>query len=105
MLRYALPVAAAIGLAGLAQGQTQAALTRGKAIAERVCAGCHAINDKQGSIVQGGDVPSFRAIAARPYKTPESLQAAIMTPRHPMPAIPLEVNEIRDVAAYIQSLK
>jgi hypothetical protein len=28
-----------------------------------------------------------------------------MTPRHPMPAIPLELSEIRDVVDYIQSLK
>jgi hypothetical protein len=53
----------------------------------------------------GTDVPSFRAIAAKPYGTPESLKAYIMTPRHPMPAIPLELNEIRDVVDYIQSLK
>jgi len=28
-----------------------------------------------------------------------------MTPRHPMPAIPLELNEIRDVVDYIKSLR
>jgi mono/diheme cytochrome c family protein len=98
-------MAAAIGVASPAQGQTQAAVARGKALAERVCAGCHAINDKSGSTAQAADVPSFRAIADRPYKTAESLQAAIMTPRHPMPAIPLELAEIRDVVAYIRSLK
>jgi hypothetical protein len=55
----------------------------------------------------GTDVPRFRALANRPYGTPESLQAYIMTPRHPRPAIPLELNEklneIRDVVDYIQS--
>jgi mono/diheme cytochrome c family protein len=104
-LWYALMVAAVVALVSPAEGQTQAAAARGKALAERVCAGCHAINDKQGSTAQAADVPSFRAIADRPYRTAESLQAAIMTPRHPMPAIPLELAEIRDVAAYIQSLK
>jgi mono/diheme cytochrome c family protein len=98
-------MAALVALLAPAHAQTQATLARGKEIAERVCAGCHAVNDKQGSTVQGTDVPSFRAIAGRPYKTPESLQAVIMTPRHPMPAIPLELAEIRDVVAYIQSLK
>jgi mono/diheme cytochrome c family protein len=106
MLLSALPVAAVLGLTGLpAHGQTQATVARGKEIAERVCAGCHAIDGRQGSTVQGTDVPSFRALADRPYRTPESLQAIIMTPRHPMPAIPLELSEIRDVIAYIQSLK
>jgi mono/diheme cytochrome c family protein len=102
----ALLVAAVLGLAcPAAQAQTQAAIARGREIAERVCAGCHAIDNQKGGTVQGTDVPSFRALANRPYRTPESLRAFIMTPRHPMPAIPLELNEIRDVVAYIQSLK
>lgn len=53
----------------------------------------------------GTGAPSFRALADKPYRTPESLQAYIMTPRHPMPAIPLEFNEIKDVVDYIRSLK
>jgi mono/diheme cytochrome c family protein len=106
MLLVALQVAAAQGLACLpAHGQTQATVARGKDIAERFCAGCHAIDGRQGSTVQGIDVPSFRALADRPYRTPERLQSFIMTPRHPMPAIPLELSEIRDVIAYIRSLK
>jgi mono/diheme cytochrome c family protein len=102
----ALSVAAALGL-GLARSyaQTPATVARGKDIAERVCAGCHAIDGRQGGTVMGADVPSFRALADRPYRTPESLQAYIMAPRHPMPAIPLELNEIRDVVDYIQSLR
>jgi mono/diheme cytochrome c family protein len=106
MLLSALQIAAALGLAGpTAHGQTEAAVARGKEIAERVCAGCHAIDGRHGSTVQGTDVPSFVALAGRPYRTPERLQAFIMTPRHPMPAIPLELSEIRDIVAYIQSLK
>jgi mono/diheme cytochrome c family protein len=101
-----LPVAATLGLAlAGSYAQTPATVARGKDIAERVCAGCHAIDGRQGGTVMGADVPSFRALADRPYRTPESLQAYIMTPRHPMPAIPLELNEIRDVVDYIQSLK
>jgi mono/diheme cytochrome c family protein len=91
-----------------AQAQTQvqlASAARGKEIAERVCSGCHAVNEGQASTYQGTDVPSFRALASRPRQTPEKLQAFIMTPRHPMPAIPLELKEIRDVVTYIESLK
>jgi mono/diheme cytochrome c family protein len=97
-------VAAAIAFSGAAHGQTQASVMRGKDIAERACAGCHAIDARQGGTVMGTDVPSFRTLAQRP-RTAESIQAHIMTPRHPMPAIPLELNEIRDVVDYIQSLK
>jgi mono/diheme cytochrome c family protein len=106
MLLHALQIAAALGLCGsTALAQTQTAVAQGKEIAERVCAGCHAIDGRQGNMVQGTDVPSFIALAGRPGRTPERLQAFIMTPRHPMPAIPLELSEIRDIVAYIESLK
>jgi mono/diheme cytochrome c family protein len=103
---HTLSIAAALGLS-LAQSyaQTPATLARGKDIAERACAGCHVIDGRQGGTVMGTDVPTFRALADKPFHTPESLQAYIMTPRHPMPAIPLELNEIRDVVDYIRSLK
>ena len=103
---YTLSIAAAVGLAlAGSYAQTPATVARGREIAERVCAGCHAIDGREGGTVMGTDVPSFRALAGKPYRTPERLQAYIMTPRHPMPAIPLELNEIRDVVDYIQSLK
>jgi mono/diheme cytochrome c family protein len=105
-LLYAMPFTGALALVCTETGaQTPASVARGKEIAERVCAGCHAMPDGQGSKVQGTDVPSFLAIAGRPARTPENLQVFIMTPRHPMPAIPLELGEIRDVVAYIESLK
>jgi mono/diheme cytochrome c family protein len=63
------------------------------------------MNGGQGSIVQGTAVPSFRALANGPYRTPESLQTFIMTPRHPMPAMPLDLAEIKAIVDYIQSLK
>jgi mono/diheme cytochrome c family protein len=104
-LHTLLAVAALVPAGSAAYGQTQASVARGRDIAERACAGCHAIDGRQGGTVLGTDVPSFRALAGRPHRTPESLQAYIMTPRHPMPAIPLELNEIRDVVDYIKSLK
>jgi mono/diheme cytochrome c family protein len=100
-----LHVAATLGtLAQAAHAQTQSAIVRGQGIAERACAGCHAINGSAGAVIQGRDVPTFRAIAGRSW-TPERLQAFIATPHRPMPAIPLGMSEIRDVAAYILSLK
>jgi mono/diheme cytochrome c family protein len=98
-------VAVALGLPLASYAQTPATIARGKDIAERACAGCHAIDGRQDGTVVGADVPSFRALANRPDRTPERLQAYIMTPRHPMPAIPLQLSEIRDVVDYIQSLK
>jgi mono/diheme cytochrome c family protein len=100
-----LQVAAALGgLAQQAHAQTQSAIVRGQGIAERACAGCHATNGSAGSTIQGRNVPTFRAIAGQGW-TPQRLQAFITTPHRPMPAIPLDMSEIRDVVAYILSLK
>ena len=106
MLLRTLHVAVALCAASpAAHGQTPSAVARGQDIAERACAGCHAINGRQGSTIQSTDVPSFRAIAARPNQTPQKLHGFIVTPHRPMPAIPLTLAEINDVAAYILSLK
>jgi mono/diheme cytochrome c family protein len=88
-----------------AHGQTSSAIVRGQEIAERACAGCHAINSGQRSTIQGTEVPSFKAIATRPNQTPQRLHSFIMTPHRPMPGIPLTLAEVNDVAAYILSLK
>jgi mono/diheme cytochrome c family protein len=92
-------------LAAGAHAQTRATIAHGQEIAQRLCAGCHAIDGSEGSTIQGTAAPSFRALADRPYQTAESLQAFILTPGHPMPAMPLELAEIRDLVAYIRSLK
>lgn len=104
VLRRSLGVAGALcALAQAADAQTLSAVGRGQEIAQRACAGCHAIDGSAGSIIEGRAVPTFRAIAGRGW-TQERLQAFITTPHRPMPAIPLEMSEIRDVVAYILSL-
>ncbi len=106
MLLRALHVAVALcALGSAAHGQTRSAVVRGHDLAEQTCAGCHAMDAGQGSTTQGTRVPSFRAIAGRPNISAERLQALIMTPRHPMPAIPLGLGEINDLVAYIRSLR
>jgi mono/diheme cytochrome c family protein len=105
-LQCLLPLALGLlALAPSAHAQNAASIVRGKEIAERACSGCHAIDTAKGTVFQGADVPSFRAIAARPKQTAERLETYVMVPHRPMPAIPLEVSEIRDVVAYILSLK
>ncbi len=93
-----------LGFAGAAHGQTDAGAARGKAIAEQACAGCHAMEGRQGSTIQGTPAPAFRAIAGQ-SRTAERLKDIVTTPPHPMPAIPLGVSEVNDIVAYIRSLK
>jgi mono/diheme cytochrome c family protein len=104
LLRLAGLAAVACSLALAAAAQTPSNVMRGQGIAERACAGCHAMNGGSGTIIQGRDVPSFRAIAGLGWSA-ERLQAFITTPHRPMPATPLDASEVRDLADYILSLK
>jgi mono/diheme cytochrome c family protein len=75
----------------------------GHELAERLCTNCHAV--APGSTSGRSDVPSFTTIAKLPGLTPERLVGAIIIPHPPMPGIPLTTSEIRDIVAYIISLR
>jgi mono/diheme cytochrome c family protein len=96
-------VLGAMSVAVLAQ--TAASIARGKDLAERACAGCHAITGNEPRTIQGRLVPSLTSIAGGPNATTERLKAIISTPRHPMPATNLALSEINDLTAYIRSLQ
>jgi mono/diheme cytochrome c family protein len=78
-------------------------ISRGKLLAERACGGCHDINGEPDNRTQG--TPAFRNIAGRSINTPERLVSFLMIPHRPMPALPLDASEMRDIVAYIVSLK
>jgi mono/diheme cytochrome c family protein len=100
--RLAMAVSAMVSGVSLAgDAQTPAAVGRGQFIVEERCAGCH----KLGATVQGTAAPSFIALAARSNLTAERLKDLITTPKHPMPAAPLEPAELDAVVAYIRSLR
>jgi cytochrome c len=50
-------------------------------------------------------VPSFPAIAGRTGITAEHLAGRIIVPHPAMPGVPLTAAEIRDIIAYILTLK
>jgi mono/diheme cytochrome c family protein len=76
---------------------------KGHQLAERLCAICHSVTP--GSTSGRPDVPSFAVIAKLPNLTPERLVGAIILPHPPMPGVALTTEEIRDVVAYIMSLR
>jgi mono/diheme cytochrome c family protein len=76
---------------------------KGKALAERLCTNCHLVGDEQSHA--NVDIPSFREIANQEGQTSGAIMARIIIPKHPMPAIPLEKNELADLAAYILTLR
>jgi|GEM_PF-1518555 len=76
---------------------------RGKQLSQKLCSNCHLVYGGQTRAV--ADVPSFREIANREGQTEGSVMAKIIIPKHPMPVIPIEQSELRDIAAYVMSLR
>ena len=76
---------------------------RGRALAERFCAKCHAV--APGRTGPEPAVPSFMRMAADPEQTRSSLRQFITLPHYEMEPQTLTSAEIDDVIAYILSLK
>jgi mono/diheme cytochrome c family protein len=98
-------VAAALAIttgAGAAQEIGQA--SRGLALAQRLCAECHAIQ-KEYARSPNANAPRFQAIASTPGMTAMALSAALNTSHQSMPNVLLAADEQADIIAYILSLK
>lgn len=89
----------------MAQAQPTGDPGHGHSLAREFCSSCHLVDREQPGPVPDG-VPSFMAIAGRPAASEDHVLAALIGPPHPpMPDPPLERREMRDVAAYILSLR
>lgn len=97
----AIVIAAAAALAaGGAAAQDAAA---GRALAERWCAACHVVVERQGAATD--IAPAFSAIAADAGRTDAWLRGWISDPHPPMPDPGLSRAQIDDVVAYLSSLR
>lgn len=76
----------------------------GKVLALKVCSTCHAVAGQQTRPAMDS-APSFPVIARDPAVTEAGLHAFLQTPHSVMPDLILSRDEIRDVIAYIMSLK
>jgi mono/diheme cytochrome c family protein len=77
---------------------------RGLALAQQICAQCHAVQRNQARS-PNEDAPRFQAIASVPGMTSIALSAALNTSHRTMPNIMLQPDERADIIAYILSLK
>jgi cytochrome c len=77
---------------------------RGQALAQRLCANCHAVGPKSPNTARA-DIPSFHSIASRDGTTAQRLAGAIIIPHPAMPGVQLTMAEIREIVVYILSLK
>jgi mono/diheme cytochrome c family protein len=107
--KCAVAIAVAVGCAMVvdpARAQTKTAdAGRGRVVADRLCMGCHVTSAEPGATTANSDVPSFAAIARRPDTSAERLAGRIIVPHPAMPNTQLTVAEIRDVIAYILTMK
>jgi mono/diheme cytochrome c family protein len=76
---------------------------RGQTIATTWCSSCHVVARAQGTAVV--DVPTFASIAQRLPSDLDVLAAFVANPHPPMPNLSLSRQDIRDVLAYIATLK
>jgi mono/diheme cytochrome c family protein len=103
-MRSAITIASM--LAGLAPAAAQEAGDPrvGLDVARESCATCHAIlrvEDRS----PNPDAPSFSHIANVPGMTAMALHVALQSPHKTMPNVMLEPDELRNLIAYILTLK
>lgn len=79
---------------------------RGGDLAAQHCAGCHEATASKGRVRSGRYVPSLREIANAPHYSSVRLRRIIAVPPHrDMTKVPLEAQDISDIAGYIRSLR
>lgn len=83
--------------------QDNSPVQRGRAVAERRCAGCHAVQTGE-TVSPNAAAVSFSRVAALSGVTELALQARLQTSHQTMPNLILDADEMRDVIAYILSL-
>ncbi len=77
--------------------------SEGEAIARLWCSGCHIVAADQ--VVGRTDLPTFPTIAMRSPDAITALAAFLADPHPPMPNMSLTREEIRNILAYIESLR
>lgn len=104
----ALALASAVSAGTLARAEDDAApppsAEAGRALTQKLCAGCHVIGTDGPSAVTAG-IPTFKGIADKPGQTAENIERKLIAPHAPMPDISLSYREIDDIIAFLDSLR
>jgi mono/diheme cytochrome c family protein len=77
---------------------------RGLETARKLCASCHIVEESQKGAAQPG-IPSFRYMANRDGQSEANLRENMIHPFPPMTDTHLTLKEIKNISAYILSLK
>jgi len=104
-MKTKMTLAAAMLLASPCAAKAQEAdVAAGAAYAEKICATCHAVlaNEQVSPLPQA---PTFQSVADTPGMTELALTVWLQSSHPTMPNIILKPDDMRNVVAYIRSLK
>jgi mono/diheme cytochrome c family protein len=90
--------------AGSVHAQDAGNPLKGEAFARQVCAECHAVHRGERRS-PNAQAPAFDEIATTPGMTSIALTAALRTSHRLMPNIVLSDDELRNIIAYLLSMK
>lgn len=76
----------------------------GRRLAGAFCSNCHVITPTTKAKGSNG-VPTFAAVARRPSTTPASLRNSLLSPHPQISSMQATPDELRDLIAYILSLR
>jgi mono/diheme cytochrome c family protein len=100
----ALASLAVLACAGSVRAQDAGNALKGESFAREVCAECHAVQRGQRRS-PNAQAPAFEEIATTPGMTSIALTAALRTSHRLMPNIVLSDDELKNIVAYLLSLK
>jgi len=104
MTRFSLAAVLLIAVTSSADAQQPGDPLKGAALAQSVCARCHAVRSGQ-MRSPNPMAPSLSNVANWPGVTEMALRAWLFSSHRTMPNIVLDNNETNDITAYILSLK
>jgi mono/diheme cytochrome c family protein len=90
--------------AGLVQAQDVPERLKGATLAQQICAECHAVQAGQPRS-PNSQAPTFETVAKTPGMTAIALTAILRTSHRTMPNIVLADDDLRNIIAYIMTLK
>ena len=102
--RLSISLLIVVGACPALAQQGPADITRGQELAANMCSFCHDVTRNQ-SAQSLDEVPSFVRIASKPYQSPEAVAESIIFPHSDMPKVSFTATDLRDIIAYILSLK
>jgi mono/diheme cytochrome c family protein len=97
-------IIAVLVITGSAQAQDGGNALLGDRLARKVCAECHLVVNRPGLSINR-DAPTFEEIAKTPGLTSTALTVMLQTSHRTMPNIVIEGDDLKNIIAYILSLK